>query len=275
MTAGLFRLGHDFGNGEADGHFLQRDKLAPRYRKEKEKILAAAPRRLQAKDDPAAQALQQKAVAWMRRQLHIEHGLAPELGATDTPSARLDEFRRLSLVLQEDFALLQESTDGKEELVLLSVCFPSGWRPEALLGQGFDRIHAPIPEFGHLKAKSRQIVQAMIHRGPYVRFAWSLTADARLDHHPDQAPRDPWTENSTGYLRVERQVTVPFPDLRGSLFLIRTYLYALEELSAEQRDILFEVTESLPDSIKSYKGFSPETQAALARASGRTPASIP
>lgn len=269
MSAGLFRLGQDFGNGEADGHCFQRDELAPRYREEKQRILLARPARLQATNDPSAQELQLRVLSWMWTQLRREHGFVPEKKVTHASSDLLDHFRRLSLVLQEDFALLQRSEDEKERLVLLSVCFPSGWRPELLLGKDFQRIHAGVPEFGNLATQSHKLVSAMIHRGPYVRFVWSLTADARLDHHPDEAARDAWTKSSRGYLRVERQVTVPFSALGGSLFLIRTYVYPLEQLSPEQNDMLYEVTESLPDSIKSYKGFSSETQAVLARAAGR------
>jgi hypothetical protein len=269
MKAGLFRLGRDFGNGPADRQYFQRDDQARFYRLEKKRILRSHPDRLRALEDSAARAFQLEALTWMSQRIESEHDLHCETSGRPDCDAMLDDFHRLSLLLQEDFALIQKSDEGKERLTLFSICFPSGWRPEPLLGEGFSRIHAPVPDFEDLASQSEQLVRAMIQRGPYVRFVWSLTADPRLDHHPDDAPRDRWTDDSPGYFRVERQVTVPFPQFGGSLFLIRTYVYPFDELSGEERELLFEVTESLPDVIKRYKGIDSATQSVLARAAGR------
>lgn len=269
MTAGLVRMGHDFGNGRVDEQFFQRDEQAAQYRIEKERILKLRPGRLQALNGESCTEFQVEVLTWMRRQLKQEHSDIGPRRLPDSHDSLIEKFKQLSLEVQEDFALIQKSGDEEDKLVLVSVCFPSGWKPETLLGAGFDRIHAPVPEFSDLANRSRQLVRAMTTRGPYVRFVWSLTADPRLDHHPEESPRDPWSSESEGYLRVERQITVPFPAFGGSLFLIRTYVYPLHQLSLVQRCILCEVTEALPPSIKTYKGFGPETLDVLKRAAAR------
>jgi hypothetical protein len=255
MTPGLFRLGHDFGNGSADGLAFQRDAQFEHYRAEKTRVFAEHPERLQILTTPEAESLQKTAFAWMRARLLAEHGVdipAPEGAPTES------DFRTLALQIQEDFTLLRQTSDGDGIQVLLSVCFPSGWRPETLLGKTFLETHAPVPAFEEISSKKKQLVRAMVERGPYVRFVWSVTADERLDHHPDQAPRDAWTDGSVGYLRVERQITVPLPEERGSLFLIRTYLYSFAELSVDERALLSGALAALPESILAYKGLSEE-----------------
>ena len=60
----------------------------------------------------------------------------------------------------------------------------------------------------------------MIERGPYVRFVWTLSADDCLDHHPEEGNRLPWdSHQGRGWLRVERQVTVPFPGVESRALL--------------------------------------------------------
>ncbi len=258
MSPGLYRLGHDFGNGLSEYLFFQRDRTAAAYRREKEQVFSAHPERLRSLSDRRAQGLQARAFLWMNARFESEHGFCP----IDSDSAAVDsrggpdesDFREFSLAIQEDFALIQRDAEGKDRIVLVSVCFPSGWRPEKLLGKSFLETHSPVPEFGELSRRSRQLVTAMVERGPYVRFVWSITADSRLDHHPDHAPRDSWTQDSPGYLRVERQVTVPFPQHHGSLFLIRTYLYPFAELEPNEREVLKRAFVGLPHSVREYKG---------------------
>ncbi len=267
MSPGLFRLGQDFGNGPVDAQHFQRDHLAAEYRAAKESVLAAHPERLQLLADPDAQTLQRRALAWMQSTLEAEHGadlpeasgrswsVPPEPETLEGASLAL-AFRNLSLTIQEDFTLLSQAEDGTDRLVLASVCFPSGWRPEALIGRSFRFIHDPIPEFEAVSEKSAQLIRAMVERGPYVRFVWTVTADPRLDHHPDHAPRDAWTPDSPGLVRIERQVTIPFPEARGSLFLIRTYLRPFAHLTTSERADLKAALSQMPASILEYKGLS-------------------
>jgi hypothetical protein len=98
-----------------------------------------------------------------------------------------------------------------------------------------------------------------------VRFVWTLSADDVLDHHPDEGVRTAWTsESRSGWLRVERQVTVPFSDVNAALFLIRTYLYPFESLACEEQRDLRSALRAMPDAVRRYKGLAQGLDHALA-----------
>ncbi len=253
MQPGLFRFGTDFGNGAADQRFFPRDDAGARYLTEKARVLAAHPERnAHVAVDTDEQRSVDAAAAWLSQQLAAEG-----LGAA--AAAPLGELGR---ELVEDFAILKRGADG-DRVLWLHACFPSGWRPEHVLGRSFAEIHAGIPGIEQVLAKSQNLVDAMSERGPYVRFVWTVTADDELDHHPSQGRRRAWSmQTQRGFLRVERQTTVPLPHVGTSVFLIRTYLYGFEELATEQRATLRAALERMPPEILRYK----RLEAALPRA---------
>lgn len=245
MQPGLFRFGTDFGNGEADQRFLPRDADLPRYLAEKSRVLAAFPERdaysIQSTRDEASVLA---AELWLKSTLRSEARIA------------LDEVPRAALgaQLMEDFAVLGKDESGQDRTLWLHACFPSGWRPEHVVGHGFAQIHARIPAFEAVAKKAPSLVDAMLTRGPYVRFVWTISADDVLDHHPEQSWRAPWSDASErGFLRVERQTTVPLPGAAACVFLIRTFLYEFTELSREKREILAQALERMPAEIQRYK----------------------
>ena len=114
-----------------------------------------------------------------------------------------------------------------------------------------------------LRRLDEKVEILMVERGPYVRFVWTISADDELDHHPDQGRRSAWSARTPrGFLRVERQVTAPVPEQPASVFLIRTYLYGFDELSAEQRATLSLALAQMRPEIVRYK----RLEAALPRA---------
>jgi hypothetical protein len=253
MSPGLYRLGTDFGNGEADQRFFPRDETTAHYLAEKARVLAAFPERNQSsvQDDADLRALE-AAHDWFRRALAQE-------GETAAAAAPLEG---LGAELVEDFVILRRDPAG-DRVCHVHVCFPSGWRPEQLLGQSFAQIHAPIPAIDGVLQKSRSLVDAMVERGPYVRFVWTITADDELDHHPTQGKRAPWSSGTErGFLRVERQTTVPLPAASASVFLIRTYLYGFDDLAGPARATLAQALALMPAEISRYK----RLEAALPRA---------
>jgi hypothetical protein len=132
-----------------------------------------------------------------------------------------------------------------------------------VLGRSFAGVHRHVPAFQSVAQKAPSLVDAMLSRGPYVRFVWTIAADAELDHHPDQGRRVQFDDHAPrGYLRVERQTTIPLADGQASLFLIRTYLYGFDELSGEHRATLAAALRQMPAEIAEYKRLT----AALPRA---------
>ena len=249
LVAGLRRHGVDCGAGERDRAFFQDDWERDEYLQAKRQ--APPERHQRAGDDGAADGARNAALAWMRATLRREQPAA--LAAAEGSPAR-DELEQLALVIQEDFAILCEGADGQGRVVALDVRFPSGWAPERLAGASFARMHEPVPDFAKSREAAASMVQAMIERGPYVRFVWTLCADGRLDHHPSVRGVVDWSRVRAPFLRVERQISVPLPEARASLFLIRTYRYPVTSLRAAERATLRAALAAVPDEVRAYKG---------------------
>jgi hypothetical protein len=248
MEAGLRPFGTTFGNGDADRRHFQMDCERDRYLAAKRAV--PADRHFVLARDPTEHTIHDRVVAWMQATLEREH---PAWAASVEPRCYAD----VSAAVQEDFAVVGGGPDGQGEVLAAWVCFPSGWRPEGIRGAGFSAVHGPVPGFAERDEATRAMVRSMIERGPYVRFVWTITADDVLDHHPDGWTPQDWPATARGWLRVERQVTVPFPAVHASLFLIRTYCYPFESLGARKRRTLREALRAMPPDVARYRGLTP------------------
>lgn len=259
MEAGLKPLATSFGNGTRDALPFQVDDQRGRYLEAKRKVPAHRHRVLAR--GPDDERTHREVLAWMRSTLRRDHS---EVFAAQP----LDTYEAIGARIQEDFAVLGRAS-GPGEAIAVHVSFPSGWRPERIAGASFREIHAPVPAFADVDAQSESMVRAMVERGPYIRFVWTICADDHLDHHPEEGLRESWRRDGPGWLRVERQVTVPFPAIDASLFLIRTYLYPFASLTADERSVLARALEALPNEVRRYKGLEgPPTETALAQLRG-------
>lgn len=247
MRAGLNAFGTDFGNGAREQQFFQRDVEFDRYVAAKSAVDAG--RHGVVDDTDVRAALIDRALAFCAERLRDEHCVV-----VDDRGSRAERCARLALLVQEDFAVMHRGDNDVGDTVVVNVCFPSGWRPERLLGTTFQTIHGPVPAFTDKLAVAQSMVRSMVERGPYVRFVWTCSADDILDHHPEQGTRLPHSSTSPGFLRVERQVTMPFTELGGALFLIRTYVYPFASLSTEQKQTLSTALSAMSDEIAAYKG---------------------
>jgi hypothetical protein len=261
MKAGLIRFPHDFGHGDADSRvFLVDDDLAHAVA-EKRKGFAAR-RSFDRIETPDERRAADEVLAFVRARLADE---APDrLAAADADTGATSPFDALGRALQEDLVVMHAGQDGTGRAVLVHVSFPSGWRPEHVAGTSFREIHGPVPGFPGRTgddaevraAAARSMMDAMIKRGPYVRFVWTVCADDALDHHPDSGLRAPKTHIT--HFRVERQLTWPFPDVAASLFVIRTFVYPIDALGAERARTLAEALANMPPEIRRYKGLDDE-----------------
>jgi len=256
MRAGLQPFGVDLGNGERDAHFFQRDEQRAEYQRQKRAVVDD--RHVVVADTDAHRAVHGAALRFVRERLHAEHGTAlTELADLADGHALAARWQSVADTVQEDMALLHRGDDDDGDTIMLNVCFPSGWRPERLRRASFTEIHAPVPDFVKDPRASRSMVRSMVERGPYVRFVWTISADDVLDHHPEHGRRRPFDDDVTdGFLRIERQVTVPFADVGGSLFLIRTFLRPFSSLDVDERATVREALAVMPDEIAAYKGLT-------------------
>ena len=256
MEPGLTRFGADFGNGAADRLFFPHDDTSPRYIAEKARVLAEHPgRNTSDVRGTAEQQVVAAATRWFSDTLRVE-------GHDSASTLPLSE---MGGVLAEDFVVFSCPAANPERAILVHVCFPSGWRPELILGWSFLQIHDPVPDFDAIRKNSASLVGSLVRRGPYIRFVWTISADDELDHHPEEGRRLVWSAaTDRAFLRVERQLTVPLPDESGFIFLIRTYLHAFRELSAEHRSILARALELMPPDVVRYKHLAGAIPRALA-----------
>lgn len=173
----------------------------------------------------------------------------------------------LALAVQEDLVLMAGPPD-EDRAQLLHVCFPSHWNPAARAGASFAQFHEPVPHNERLLAGSGNLVGAMLAKGPFVRFVWSLTRTPRLDQNPARFPdAEAGSLDEHGkappniplldslYFRSERQTTTP---LAGqALFTIRIYVAPLRQvLSNARATLLSSAIRSMDDELLRYKSLA-------------------
>lgn len=186
--------------------------------------------------------------------------LAP-LVAGVTPLQALDF---LALNTPEDLAVLaRDPRGGRDWLAAAHVLSPGHWDPRDKLGRDFVAVHAPVAGSGPMNATAPRLLEAVVSRGPFVRFAWGVAVSDRLDQHP-AAPPDEDRVGETrfdperAFLRVERQTLTGFPAAHGALFTIRPYLYPLREAVATpgQAGALAAALRSMTPPQVAYKGLA-------------------
>jgi len=253
VKAGISALGKDLGNGEADRRVFQIDEQFEVYRAAKLASLTHPERHVLR--DGLDEGTEQSIARWMAERLAMAY--PTRCAGLVEGSPGLDD---LALQVQEDMAVLVIDERGRNRLAYLHVCMPSGWPPEEKIGKPFDQVHAPIPHIKPINAKQDSIARLMVNatRGA-VRFAWTITNDAALNHHPardrDAEHPTPLPDHPVGepLLRVERQVIRGFPDHAAALFTIRTYLYAFDDLDGRARSALARAVSGMSAASLAYK----------------------
>lgn len=306
VTAGLRPLETDLGNGPADQRIFQLDADFSRYRAQK---LASRAERLE-KYFPKPISLPPEAretvVRFMAERLVREYpeqfslSPFPEGGATlhcrltdeklafsrnwellqaATHAEVVPAYRcaldALAGQIQEDFAVwVREPGSAREWLGAVHLCFPNHWAAEEKVGRSFVAVHEPVAGFDRLARASESLVTSMITKGPFVRFAWGVATDDRLNHHPvppqGVALNDWWgrafdPSEPRLHIRVERQTLHPFSDVHAALFTIRTYFLDVSELDkaeGEPQALALAIESMSPDALR-YKGLSESREAVL------------
>lgn len=177
----------------------------------------------------------------------------------------LSAFTYLAMQTQEDWAVTAaDPATNAEWLGALSISFPNHWRPAEKIGRSFAEVHMPVAGIAPLVKAAPALIETMIHKGPWERFAWGVATDTVLNHHPDN-PDDPartltdYSPAGAGrgtWLRIERQTLVGFPLHRGALFTIRTYFTPVSQVAADpaRRQALASAVRGMSDEAVAYKG---------------------
>ncbi len=296
VKAGFFPLTKDFGNGRNDTLMLQLDTDYAHYRAVK--LAARAERlakyyitrelpdahlwritehlaRLLVREHPAWFTLSPEASGWM---LHCRLSderlvfdgmfrlLAVHQAALLDPPY-VDGLDALACQLQEDLALLKVDDEGNT-VSALHLCFPNHLAAQDKIGKDFIGAHAPVPGMAALNKSAQGLLQATLAKGPFVRFAWGMATDRRLNHHPEAPPdwdAHAWQGRSLDdaqseiYLRIERQTLSGLADIATSLFTIHSYFLNVAELTADPPllNALIAALTTIPQDSLHYKGLAP------------------
>jgi dimethylamine monooxygenase subunit A len=178
--------------------------------------------------------------------------------------SHLSLFDALCSQVQEDLAVCQLEGE-KDWMAAIHLCAPNHWAASEKTGRPFDQVHAPVPGMEKTMLHYFKMLSSIVQKGPYTRFAWGISTDERLNHHPI-APTglDPvfWKGRSVDadhpelFLRVERQNLIGFPDVSAFLFTIRTYFYPLLDLEQEEKLALLDAVQSMSPAALAYKGLT-------------------
>lgn len=138
-----------------------------------------------------------------------------------------EKLEELAPQMSEDVVVhsLDEESDA---MTFGHICFPSGWDPSHAIGRSFEQIHQPVP--GMNLKNSRKLVETIVHHGPFERFVWSVIFDKEINGHPTRSRKLFSLDYPIVFVKVERQVTVPFPDHSCVLFLLQQSLIKSDEI---------------------------------------------
>jgi hypothetical protein len=284
VAPGLRALGTDFGNGDLDRDLFQFDSRFELTLQEKRRLYRHRPH-LHAGSSNLDEATESALVLWFLNEL--EHHRAKPYGFRRTsdefrltdPTGVETSFTRnglsaqqgdlklsgldgIALLIQEDFAFVRV-TNHKNWVAFASVCAPSHWDPSETLGKSFQDLHTVVPGFERIAPAAPGLLEAMVHKGPFVRFVWGLETDDRLNHHPtpqDGYDAELWNgrlfDRAEPIVRFERQCLQGFPALEGSLFLIRVGFTPVAAFAHDVEAIssLLAAVRSMSPEARRYKG---------------------
>ena len=81
--------------------------------------------------------------------------------------------------IQEDVCVMQH-----DRLVSAHVCLPSWWSPREKMMMSMAEMHQNVP--GMSTTAYEHIWNACLHKGPYIRYNWTLTSSPVLNQHPSK-----------------------------------------------------------------------------------------
>lgn len=175
-----------------------------------------------------------------------------------------DSLDALACQIQEDLAIISRSPFGRDWLAAVHLCQANNWAAEEKIGQPFQSIHEPVAGMKNSERDAKAIVNTIVNKGPFVRFAWGLTTVAELNQHPrpclsSGSKNEPNIrfnpQHPSLYLRVERQILWPFPEQQAALFTIRTYLTDCQQIreNKEKNKKLITTLQSMTKEQLKYK----------------------
>ncbi|KAF8541644.1 hypothetical protein BDD12DRAFT_828640 [Trichophaea hybrida] len=174
--------------------------------------------------------------------------------------------RALGENLDEDFVFLLPGDDGIWRVSAFVVCFPNGFNLGEKLGWALGDIHSPaVPGLEQKLGKSLERFFTKLQPGVengVRRVNWGIarsqelfTPDGIHVYEGEEVHEDSAIRAEECCLRVERQTLWKLPGTGAIVFGIKTYMYPLPEIKAEEGEAerLAEAIEGLGDDMGWYK----------------------
>jgi len=288
VAPGLHSLETDFGNGLADGRIFQLDEKYDHFIKNKKSCRREGIEKYYARTGEPANT-QIEITRFIARRLSIEYpeflhftesGSCRELtnrltetqlqwdcdGTSLSNPSYLSVFDALADQVPEDLAIWQK-TDRGDYISTIHLCAPNHWSPDEKVGKPFSLVHQPVAEMEQLRQRYQPMLNSLLKPKTWVRFAWGLSTDQRLNHHPEPplgTEEAEWEgrtfdrKNPQLYVRTERQTLTGFPEVQAVLFTIRTYFTDIRELTTKELLALSEAIKSMSVATLRYKGLQSE-----------------
>lgn len=139
-----------------------------------------------------------------------------------------------------DDLVLMEKRDGAWRVCALSLCAPTFFTAQDVLGRSLAQIHGPVHGFAErFLARVERIFDGLRPGLILERRNWSVVNSGDT-FTPDPAPIrariasiDPARAGSELFVRVERQTLRRLPQTSGALFTIRVWLHPLDALAQD------------------------------------------
>lgn len=175
----------------------------------------------------------------------IKLGFDWELKNTDVYT---DSFDAVAMQVPEDIVIHKyDKEQNKDYVATVHLSHANGWTADWAIGKDFRYIHADVPNIEKIIPKPERLVQNIIKSKKKVERvgAISFRTDTQLNRHPDSSPPTEFNKDDPKlFIRVERQVVIPYPLHNTFLFTIKTYFIDCNNKDEEKKDRI----------IKAFKG---------------------
>ncbi|MEM9671780.1 MAG: DUF3445 domain-containing protein [Bacteroidota bacterium] len=284
VAPGLHALETDFGNGSADQHIFQLDEQYSHFRDNKDSCRREGIEKYYVRARVSA-TTQIEISRFIAQRLATEYpdyfifsesenrcqltnrltGIQLQWNKEDN---RLENLGYLSVLdaladqVPEDLAIWQK-TDRGDYISTIHLCAPNHWSPAEKVGKPFSLVHQPVAEMEKLRQRYQLMLDSLLRPKTWVRFAWGLSTDQRLNHHPEPPSgmlEAEWKgrsfnrKNPKLFVRIERQTLTGFPETQAVLFTIRTYFTDTRKLQKNELLALIEAVQSMSEASLRYKG---------------------
>jgi hypothetical protein len=203
---------------------------------------------------PDQQLIDTRKEAALQQRVWFEHEMTAEIYApicefiAQGSNQPLSSFSQLAMNLAED-VIIHRKIHQHDWMAAAHLCLPSSWWPEEKIGKPLREIHAPIP--GMNLDLSSKLVDTMINHGPFERFVWSIIYEPRYNFHPSLPRKEFDSDTKEVFIKVERQMTVGFPQVQASLFILRQELILPHEIIYRE---LYQACKNMSPDERTYKG---------------------